>query len=346
MRVLVVKLGALGDVIMSLAIVSALRARAPSAQLTWIVGRASRPILGLVDGIDSVLTVDEGRLLTGGIPGRIAEMLALWRRLAGKSFDLVVTGHSDPRYRLLTLPVFAGARRGFGVGRAGPLPGRLHSQEYVRLLTGEDGPDVPFVSLPRVKQPLPPIPFERNDQDSIVVLAPGGARNLMRVSPARRWPVESYVALARMLISQGYKIVLVGGEHDLDVRPAFAGLPVIDLLAQTTLPQLAAVFSIASGVVTHDSLAVHMARLVRAPVVALFGPTSPLSFGPGNPGEPGDEARVRVIWGGARLPCRPCYDGREFYACPVNRCMTEIGVEEVATALVELTASRSARVSV
>jgi heptosyltransferase-2 len=342
MRVLVVKLGAIGDVIMSLTMVSALRAAHPGAHLTWVVGKTARQILTLVDGIDEVITVDDVRLLKGGTPARASEILRLWRRLLGRTFDLVLTGHSDARYRLLTLPVFARARRGFGMSeRAGPLPGRRHSNEYSRLVLGTDGPDVPLYQLPRVTRPLPAAPYDRSsDNGMVVVMAPGGARNVLRVSPLRRWPTESYVSLARALIARGYTIVLVGGEQDTDVRPYFTGLPVVDLLGRTSLPELASAFAHADAVVTHDSLAVHMARLVRARIVALFGPTSPLSFGPENIGEAGDAERTRVIWGGARLPCRPCYDGREFYTCPSNRCMTEISVNEVLQAVYEIAGSR------
>jgi heptosyltransferase-2 len=339
-RVLVVKLGAIGDVIMSLTMVSALRATHPEAHLTWVIGKTARQILTLVDGIDEVIIVDDVRLLKGGALGGASEILKLWRRLFGRTFDLVITGHSDARYRLLTLPVFARARRGFGMGeRAGPLPGRRHSNEYSRLLLGTDGPDVPLYQLPRVTRPLPAAPYDRPDKGRVVVMAPGGARNALRASPLRRWPTESYVSLARSLIATGCTIVLVGGEQDSDVSPHFAGLPVVDLVGRTSLPELASAFAQADVVVTHDSLAVHMARLVRARIVALFGPTSPLSFGPENMGEAGDAERTCVIWGGAHLPCRPCYDGREFYTCPSNQCMIEISVSEVLEAVYQIAGS-------
>lgn len=342
MRVLVVKLAALGDVIMALSMVSALRATHPQAHLTWVVGKTARQILTLVDGIDEVIVVDDVRLLTGGNLSRVGEILKLWRRLWGRSFDLVITGHSDARYRLLTLPVRGRVRRGFGRGeRPGPLPGRSHSNEYARLVLGLEGPEVPPYPLPRATRPLPAAPYTRDATGRmVVVMAPGGARNALRVSPLRKWPTESYAALARVLIDKGCTVVLVGGEQDSEVRLGFSGLPVVDLIGRTTLPELASTFALADVVVTHDSLAVHMARLVRAKIVALFGPTSPLSFGPGNPGEAGDAGRTRVIWGGADLPCRPCYDGREFAACPANRCMAQISVSEVLEAVYEVTGAR------
>jgi heptosyltransferase II len=344
MRVLVVKLGAIGDAIMSLAVIPVLRAQSPVVHLTWVVGRAAAPVLQLVAGVDEVVTVDERRLFAGRAFDRVGEIVRLWRYLAGRSFDLVITGHSDPRYRLLTIPVLAKVRRRFGTGsRAGPLPGRLHTQEYARLASGQDGPEAPLGRLPPVIRPLPQVPFEWQGNESIVVLAPGGAQNLLRASPLRRWPVEAYRALACILIAKGHRVVIVGGPQDGDVKPHFSDLHSVDLVGRTSLAELAAVFDIAAVVVTHDSLAVHMSRLVRAPVVALFGPTSPLSFGPQNPGETGDAGRVEVIWGGASLPCRPCYDGKEFHACRVNRCMTGITVDEVVAAVEKVIGFRHSR---
>jgi heptosyltransferase II len=341
MRVLVVKLGAIGDVIMSLTIVSALRAQRPAAHLTWIVGRTSRPILELIDGIDAIVEVDEQRLFRGGMLVRASEILAVWRRVAGKSFDLVITGHPDPRYRLLTLPVSAAARRGFArQGRDGPLPGRMHSHEYARLVSGSDGPDAPVYQLPVIARRLPPAPFKRDHGDRVVVLASGGARNVMRDDPLRRWPVRSYAALAQALVSRGYTVVLVGAPHDRSILPEFAGVPVIDLIGRTTLPELAATFGASDVVVTHDSLALHMAGLARTDVVALFGPTSPAEKVPTISGGAGLAGRVRVIWGGEHLACRPCYDGRSFYDCKSNKCMSEIAVSDVLAAVEEIFAAR------
>ncbi len=69
----------------------------------------------------------------------------------------------------------------------------------------------------------------------------------------------------------------------------------------------------------------HLARLVRAPLIALFGPTIPaqvLSI---------DES-VTVLWGGADLACRPCFDGRSFARCADNICMQAVTPADVVTA--------------
>ena len=99
----------------------------------------------------------------------------------------------------------------------------------------------------------------------------------------------------------------------------------------------AAVLAAASVVVSHDTGPMHLARLVRAPLVALFGPTAPSTF------VPADE-RTHVLWGGATLACRPCYDGREVAPCRSNLCMQDIDVatvERAALAMAERFAGRA-----
>src|SRR5271165_3280978 len=134
-NVLVVKLAAIGDVAMALPMVSALRSQHPGCHIVWLCGEAARPLLACVQGIDELIVADERALLAGSRPARIAATLALWRRLAGRGFDLVLTAHTDPRYRWLTQPVRAAVRRTLapGRGKRGIVPGRYHGDEYVRL---------------------------------------------------------------------------------------------------------------------------------------------------------------------------------------------------------------------
>lgn len=334
MRVLVVKLGAMGDVIMSLTMITALRASEPTAHLTWVVGGASRPILELVDGVDEIICVDERHMLRGGLVERVRALSGLWSRIAGRSFDLVVTGHVDRRYRILSAPVFARARRAFA-----PIPGRYHGHEYARLISNCDGPSIQNYRLPEIAQRLPPPPFERRAGRPVIVLAPGGARNVLRDDPLRRWPVEHYAALARALVDDGSTVVVIGAPHERHIAEMFAEVAVIDLIGRTSFPELAATIRTADVIVTHDSLALHVAHLTRTPTVALFGPTVPTEKVP-SATSVGHLSPIRVIWGGGQLPCRPCYDGKNYFACQSNACMRELSIEEVLASLRELLRDR------
>jgi heptosyltransferase II len=165
------------------------------------------------------------------------------------------------------------------------------------------------------------------------VLVPGGAKNVLRESSLRRWPVESYAALAAELIGSGYAVTLVGGPDDAWVRPFFSGVSVDDRIGALSLPETVAFLANARLVISHDTGPMHLARLARAPLVALFGPTMPTQFLV-------EEPSTIALWGGADLACRPCYDGREFAACADNICISRIPVSAVLDAAERLLAHR------
>lgn len=332
-RYLIVKLSALGDVVMASTLPGAIRAREPDAHVTWVCGSAAADLVRLFPGVDEVLVVDELSLLRGSAVRRVTALLSAWRLLAGRRFDHVLVGHGDWRFRALVLPVRASRVRALSHAPSRdtlPIAGRYHGDEYVRLLDdGSRGPIVGHSPLADVRPFLPPPSAPAGG----VVLVPGGARNVLRESALKRWPVECYRDLATWLIRAGVAVTLVGDDADAWVRPHFAGLEVRDQIGAHGLVGTLSVLSAADLVISHDTGPMHLARLVRAPLLALFGPTSPGQFAT-------EDATTSVIWGGASLACRPCYDGREFAACSNNLCMQDISVAAVADRALAILAHR------
>ena len=335
-RYLIVKLAALGDVAMASALPEAIRRREPEAHVTWLCGEGVAELVRLFPGVSEVLAVDEVQLLRGRFDRRLGAMAGVWRRLALRRFDAILLGHADPRYRALVVTARARRTRWLEQSpspRMLPIPGRYHADEYVRLLDGDDsrGPIVGHAPLSDVRAMLPP---RRSAGPVGVVLVPGGTRNVLRESALRRWPVERYRAVAERLRAAGHVVTLVGDAADAWVRPSFAGIDVRDEIGAHGLAGTLAVMAAADLVISHDTGPLHLARLVRAPLLALFGPTMPSQFLV-------TDADTQAIWGGASLACRPCYDGREFADCPDNLCMKDIATAEVIDrALAMLAAAR------
>ena len=329
--VLIVKLAAIGDVVMALPMVTALRAQDPATHITWLCGRTAAPLVERVDGIDECVAVDDVAVLVGNRAEKAQAVMASWSALRGRRFDLVITAHSDPRYRMLGARVRAAERRWLGERAIRPrlVHGRYFGDEYVRLVTGiDDGTATSFAPPPlratldaAVADKIAQLPGRR-----LIALAPGGARNAARDNPLRRWPLPNYAALARQLKSNGDVVLLTGGDEDAWVRPAFAGIGVLDLIGQTTLPGLAALYARCAALVTHDSGPLHIARLVDAPVIGLFGPTTPSTV-------LRESRRAIALWPGVALPCAPCYDGQNFAACASNRCLQILTPDAVAAGI-------------
>jgi heptosyltransferase-2 len=325
-EVLIVKVGAIGDVVMAIPAAAAAREAGDDVRVTWLCGTVVEPLLRFAGVADELVVVDERALWSASRLTRVGVVLSVWRRLAGRRFDLVAIGHPDPRYRLLTLFVRARTARSWGRGgrRPWPLWGRYHGDENVRLVLGGDA-----ATLPRRPYPTLRFPFDGRLADELgktsngrIVLVPGSAKNQLRDDGLRRWPLEHYVELAQRLVAEGRQVVLVGSPDDTWTREAFSGVDVADAIGRTSLVELCGLMQQSDLVITHDGGPLHLALLAGVPLIALFGPTSPHEKVP-------ERDDVVVLWGGADLACRPCYDGNDYADCPLNVCLREVTVERV-----------------
>ncbi len=321
-KVLLVKFGAIGDVLMVLPAAHLLHQG--GAEVHWLCGPVVAPLLALYPWIH-IHVADDRSLLRASLPARLRAFARLWRQIFFHRFDLVATLYYDPRYRLLTLPVRTSRRlllsrtdRRFQL-----IPDRHHTDEFARILLG--WPDTcrstSFPPLPPKRLPPAPLPSRAGGRTRIALI-PGGASNMLRQQTLRRWPAENYAAVARSLLDRNFEVLLLGGPDDTWVRlhftgPAFEGKPLLDAIGTLSLPEVIAVCNTCAAVISHDTGPMHLAGLSTASLLALFGPTSPGSFLPRRPG-------VRAIHGGEGFACRPCYDGREFAPCANNGCMGQI----------------------
>ena len=326
-RFLIIRLAGIGDVVMASALARRLRARAPHSHIAWLCGATAAPLVEQFADVDEVIAVDERQLLTGDTLQRLQILPPLLRRLRAERYSRVFLLHTDVRYRVLTTPltgvavVSQSSRNAHGA--MNPVPGRYMGDEFARLMDGLEhrGPIVGHFPLGRLKNVArnptyaPPAPRR-------VALVPGGARNVLRESSLKRWPLGHYVEVARTLANEGYEIVLIGNGDDAWVRADFSGLPATDLIGRTTIPEMLRALADCDLVISHDTGPMHLARIVGAPMIALFGPTMPAQF------IVPDESTT-VLWGGEHLACRPCYDGREFADCNDNQCISSIGPDVV-----------------
>ena len=337
-RYLIIKIVALGDVAVTTVLLSRIRAEHPSAHVTWLCGQSAAAMVRLFP-VDEVLPIDEVALLRGSRLARARAVVGAWRMISGRRFDRVLIVHADRRYRILAWPVRAARVSALKHG-VNPLLGRFRGDEYARLLddSAATGPITRRFPFSDLREHFPTrAPGQR--ARPLVAIAPGGARNVLREDALRRWPVHMYAELAAMLVAAKHDVMLIGDEHDAALRPHFAHLPHSDRMGRQTLPDLLATLREVDLVVTHDTGPLHFARLVRTPVVALFGPTEPRQM-------VGDADDVDVLWGGSDLACRPCYDGLNYAACQNNVCIQSVNVvtvfEQVRTRLALHTLSDAA----
>ncbi|HEX3559611.1 MAG TPA: lipopolysaccharide heptosyltransferase II [Pyrinomonadaceae bacterium] len=322
-----------GDAVMTVPALRALRRVFPRAHLTLATRAWAEGIFEDADFIDDLLVNKRETRGAGAVWGEAREWHA-------RRFDLAVLFPNAFAPALVAalarVPVRVGyAAQGRGLLLTHPLGvpdwrGRRHEAYYYlnivkeleQLLHGSSNePGEPYVSLE--------VSGQRRDiaramlrehgarlERPLVALCPGSTN-----SRAKRWPAESFAALADMLIEKACAdVVLVGAGEEMDVSSEVArgmrGRPVV-LTGKTDLAQTAAILSVADLLVTNDTGPAHVAAAAGCPVIVIFGPTNPLTTRPLSP-------LAEVV---RRPPvCAPCM----LRDCPIDhRCMTAITAEEV-----------------
>ena len=152
-----------------------------------------------------------------------------------------------------------------------------------------------------------------------MAVAPGAA-----YGGAKRWPADSFAAVADGLAADGVAAVLVGSAGDRaaadEVLSATRSAP-LDLVGRTDLRALGGVLSNCRGLVSNDSGAMHFAAAIGLAVTAMFGPTEEWATRP--LGRKPPVVLIHDVW------CRPCM----LRECPIDhRCMREITADSVLAA--------------
>jgi heptosyltransferase-2 len=347
MRILYVKLGAIGDIVQSAIALTEYRKRFPATVVDWVTGSALAPLVESTGIADRVVGVDEAALIGGPMGARtwaLARSMALLSRKCAARYDSIFTAYQDQRSRVLTLGIRCRTHRTLGdrASRPNYLVHRNRVHEYWRLLTAADSESIDIAAATaclggKILQHARGTAAALVSGEYVVVAA-GGARNLHRDDALRRWPVQNYRQLVAGLLGAGHRVVLVGAESDRSVTTAMQGLPVVDLIGNTSLMQLVDVMERATAVVANDSGIFHLATLTRTGLVGLFGPT------PANAVAPMGRANTRILASDNRISCSPCYDGRNFAPCIRNICLESITVRAVADAIDQVS-TRSERVA-
>lgn len=322
-------MAALGDAVMASTIVAAVQSRWPGAELTWAAGAPVAELVRTFCGVDRVIPVDDTALLRGSWSARVRALLSAWVTI-GRGYDVAIVAHTDKRYTFLA--AFSGASdvRRHAADDGSAIVGRWHGASYAELVGGTPTtePRLAKVDFARL-----PVMARGGDSRPMVIVAPGGARNALRDDPLRRWPIASWQRLTERLVASGVRVVIVGGDGDHAEAAECEAAGGENRCGGTAVSELVALIHAADCVVSHDSSVLHLAILAGTHCVALFGPTRPGDRVPAG-------AAVTVLSAARGLPCAPCYDGRGYAPCALNRCLQDVTLEQVLGAVMARTTAR------
>ncbi|MFQ5890812.1 MAG: glycosyltransferase family 9 protein [Gemmatimonadota bacterium] len=331
-RILVIEYWQLGDVVIALPFLTALRRMFPRARLTAVVGRAGEMLLRGDKVVDEIIRVDvpwavhfrRWRKYNPFSPSLWSALAVFWR-LRRKGFDLGFAGRMDIRDHFLLW--LSRARRRVGYGEAGgsflltdnvPCPDRLvhRSRLWLRLLREPPvGPQRPAPLLEvgdadsgRASEFLG---SRGIDEYTLLVGIHSGAR-----IATRRWGDERFAAVAERILEQ-FDVKILWFKENQAARPGrAAGHRYIEVVLP--MREFMAVLSRCSLLVCNDSGPMHVAAALGVPVVAIFGPQEPAVFAPVGDGH-------SVVYK-KDFECRPCAD---YCLYDEPYCLREVTVDDV-----------------
>jgi ADP-heptose:LPS heptosyltransferase len=273
MKVLLWKIGALGDVVMTTPLVRQLRRALPAARIDYLTGRRCTAILAGNPHLDEVRGFDD-TILYGGRAARLPELLPLLR-----GYDCVFTLDKHWVFalvaRLAGVPRRIGFRRrlheGLLLTRTAPYGGLRHEIDCYLDLAQAAGWPVAREDVALEAPAEAPIEID----PATVVLINSGGDNANESSRVRRMPDKLFGALVEAC-AEHHPVAFLGGAAEAEYYARFAGSGRSNLCGRTSLAQATAVLRAAERVVTTDTGLMHVAAAVNPQVTAVFGPTHPL----------------------------------------------------------------------
>lgn len=338
LRICIYRTGFIGDTVVALPAMYAIRTAYPRAHLTLLTS----PVEGKFPGANELLAnselFDEVRVYLNGEVRGLRNRLAFVRSMRRYRFDMWIDlpqelagpiGH----LRNLLFARLTGAKWAYGWGFVSTIRLWLKAQskflkfpnEVDRLLT-----IVRQAGISVAREVVFPVQITPKEELSVERLLAKVTRPIIAIAPGAKrelslWPADRYVKVGQHLVSKGFTVVILGGKADATVCDAVAegiGGDTSNLAGRTSLRESCEVLRRCAMLVCNDSGVQHLAAAVGTPCISIFSAHD--MPGKWNPYGGGNIVLRR------KVECHPCY----LSTCPFdNRCLKLIETDEVLAAI-------------
>jgi heptosyltransferase-3 len=340
--ILLIQLGDIGDVVLSLPAIRALKEHFEQSRLVVCVREKARELLEDAPEVDGIIAVDKKKRPLFREIGYQIDFLRLIRK---SRFDLAIDLRTGSRGTVIA--ILSGAKNRIGRLDDGPQTWRRFffthlvkpdpsleleqyaSEHHLNILASfgvKSANPIPKlnVSMEKRKRVLEILKNEGVPPEmKMVTLHP------FSLWSYKEWRKEGWIRLIEDLIERRTISVLVtGSPSDRDraseiIRPFKTG--VFSLAGKTSIGEMSAILELSSLFIGVDSGIMHLAGAVRTPSIALFGPSSPVTWAPRN-------SRHKTV--AVEMPCRPCRQ-KGCQGSEISRCLDELSYEYVKKAVDE-----------
>lgn len=353
-KILVVKLRHLGDVLLSSPVFSALKNHLPKAKIDAYIYEEAFPMLEGHPAISTLIGYDRN-IKKLSLLSRMRKEWEILRRIRKEKYDLVINLTEGDRgaivCRLSKAKICVGydpENKGFFGKKKiySHIVKKCHTLRHT-VERNLDSLRVIGIFPEREKRALTfTLPPEILGKTARFLEEMGfSSQGFYLIHPTSRWrfkcwPEEKVKELVKRLLDQGNQVILTSGKEEVEtemVRKILSGLShphLLNLSGKVSLKELGALIFLSRSLLCVDSVSFHIASALQKRVVALFGPTSDVTWGPWqNP-------HAKVV--AQNFSCRPCYsDG-----CAGSKrsdCLHTLAVEQVLSALEELNLNSAQR---
>lgn len=280
-KICIVRLSALGDVVMAIPAVKAIRKHFMNAEITWIIEKKFLPAVDEIDGI-TFLPIDK--------PKNLTDYYRLWNKVRTNHYDVLLAMQASFRANLIYPLITADIKIGFDSRRAKD----LHKLFITHSIQKEDHHLVDgFMSFAKIlgiphgeavwnpkvdKEDMLWVKHKVAPADYIVI-------HIATSKKERNWPAKKYIELIKAISNSfDYKIVLTGGNSKTELGTAdFINQNcqhVVNLAGSTSIKKLMALLKRSLALISPDSGPVHIARSLNIPVIGLYAIARPELSGP------------------------------------------------------------------
>jgi heptosyltransferase-1 len=293
-NILITKPSSLGDIVLALPALRALRLSFPEAKINWLIRPEFAGLLENHPHLDEIITFD--RKLLGRAwfhPGAFSALMSLIRKLRRSRFDVIFDFQG--LFRTACLAWLSGCKLRFGMANARELATIFYTHKipqgiesihmvdyYLKIIqaagASDFGVEFVFPQNPKAEESVSRLLESHGIQNNYAVLISGSAHR------DKCWPTERFARLAEKISSQySLSIVATGSASESGIVERLqetADAPIVSLAGQTSLIELVALLKRARLVVSNDTGPGHIAAALGVPLVLIFGRTNPIRLEP------------------------------------------------------------------
>ncbi|KVG09070.1 glycosyltransferase family 9 protein [Burkholderia thailandensis] len=331
MKILFIKLSALGDVLASTPLFASTKAVHPD----WFVGHVvARPYADATRNnahVDAQFVVDSP--LSKGLAEKIGVAVGIWRYVLRERYDIAVVLHRSFVLQLICRLALVKKV----VGYEGPFSFILNHSIPFSMRGNRSNLELRLLkSAGIIRDEKKKLRFDidfgnvdpsrlRALPDAFIAVNAGGG-NADAHAANKLWPAEHYGALIKQLPLPAVMLGHGAADERIRDRVAATGATFVDLIGKTNLDETAVVLRRSSLYVGNDSALLYLAASLGVTTIGIYGPTDPAAFSP---------LGANNLWLSGKTSCAPCYSsfdgiGGRMYTCADNICMKAVTVESVS----------------